>query len=285
MDALSKMKKLKDYFAERKYFFIVLYWVIWAGWYFLLNNFMKDPHLIHMALDDQIPFIEYFVVPYVIWFGYIVFAHLWTFFTSKRDFLVMACLIGLSELFSLIVLTAYPTMHDLRPDPSTVRDNPFTSLVFALYGTENPYCIFPSEHCMLAIVITVGLLTSERFKGKLWPKIVFPVYTVLVMLSTVFIKQHSIADVYLAMGMCVPVCLLTYFVICPKRRFEPKADAAPSELSPEPALAVASAEEGALSVAADAAEPFTEDPAFSDAVVTEDPTLSDPSPADGEADA
>ena len=270
----TKLKSIKDYFAERKYFFLVLYWVIWAAWYFLLNTFLKDPHLIHIPLDDKIPFIEYFVVPYVLWYGYIVFAHLWTFFTSKRDFLVMCCLIGLSELFSLIVLTAYPSMHDMRPDPSSVRQNVFTSLVFALYGTENPYCIFPSEHCMLAIVITVGLLFSERFKGKVWPKVVFPVFTVLVMLSTVFIKQHSIADVFLAMAMCVPVCLLTYFVICPKRRFEPRSDAAEPahELVPEPALADAAAtgEEHSVSDA---------DPAG------EGESLSDAAPSDGDEEA
>ena len=152
----------------------------------------------------------------------------------------MCCLIGLSELFSLIVLTAYPSMHDMRPDYDSVRHNVFTSLVFALYGTENPYCIFPSEHCMLAIAITVGLLFSERFKRKIWPKIVFPIFTVLVMLSTVFIKQHSIADVFLAMGMSVPVCLLTYFVICPKRRFEPRSvppdPDAVAEVALDPAL-------------------------------------------------
>ena len=217
----GKLGKIKKFFQERKYVLLLLLWVVFIVWYFLMNKVDKNLHLIHIPIDDKIPFVEFFVIFYVLWYGYIAFSFIWTLVTSKRDFLTMCSLVFLTYLTSLIVITVYPSYHDLRPDPSTVRDNLFTKLVFALYSTEEPRCIFPSMHCMGVLAMSVGLLFAESLKGKLWPKIFCPIFSVLVMLSTVFIKQHSFADVLLAIGMIIPVCLLTYFVIVPKRRFAP----------------------------------------------------------------
>ena len=241
----TKFAKVKKYLLERKYGLLVLLWVVWVLWYFLWNKYGVNWHLMHIPIDDKIPFVEFFVVPYVLWYGYIAFCFLWTFFTSKRDFLAMCSLVFLAYFLSLVVITAYPTYHDLRPDPALVRDNVFTKLVFALYSTEEPRCIFPSMHCMGVIVMSVGLLCAESLKGKLWPKIFCPIYTVLVILSTVFIKQHSFADVLLAIPMSAVICVLTYFVIVPKRRFLKKAE--PLAEGVDPVLSAPSEEEKPVS--------------------------------------
>ena len=224
----GKLQTIKNFFSERKYVLWLLLWVPHTIWYFLLNKYQVNSHLIHIPLDDMIPYVKEFVIFYVMWYGYIAFAHIWTFFKSKRDFLVMCSLIFVANLLSMLVCTIYPSMHDLRPDDATMGSSFFSDMVRWLYGTENPYCILPSMHCMLAIVITVGLICSESLKGNLLVKIICPIYTVLVMLSTVFIKQHSIVDVFAASGMSVIAILLTYFVIVPKRRFEKKAAPAPA---------------------------------------------------------
>ena len=232
----KRLEAVKKYFLERKYVLWLLLWLVQVVWYFLLNNYQKGGHLIHIGLDDKIPFVKEFVIFYELWYLYIAFAHIWTFFHSKREFLVMCCLIFFANFLSMFICTVYPSMHDLRPAESAMGNDFFTALVKWNYANDNPYCILPSMHCLLAIVITVGLITSDSLKGNLLVKILCPIYTVLVMLSTVFIKQHSIVDVFLAMGLSVPICLLTYFVILPKKRFEqvhaplPPAEATPALL-------------------------------------------------------
>lgn len=237
MEDIRRFDKVKKYFAGRKYVLLLLFWVVHVVWYFVLNSSLTDEacHLMHVSLDDKIPYVKYFVIPYVMWYAYIAFAHIWTFFHSKRDFVVMCCLIFLSNLVSILIFTIYPTMHDMRPAEDVIGYDFFGSIVRWLYSTENPYCIMPSEHCMLGIVITVGLIFSDGLKGNLFVKIACPIYTVLVMLSTVFIKQHSIVDVFAAAALCVPICLVTYFVICPKKRFAPKTQVVPEpKINPEP---------------------------------------------------
>ena len=52
-------------------------WIIPVYGIFYLTAFQyleqRDvrPHIIHMKIDDYIPFCEYFIVPYLLWFAYI----------------------------------------------------------------------------------------------------------------------------------------------------------------------------------------------------------------------
>ena len=45
-------------------------------------------HVIHTALDDRIPFCEYFIVPYLLWFGYVAWAVGYFYFKNKDDLLI-----------------------------------------------------------------------------------------------------------------------------------------------------------------------------------------------------
>lgn len=55
---------------------LLLGWVGYFALYFLTENLIpaRSCHVIHSALDDMIPFCEYFVVPYVGWYALIVFS-------------------------------------------------------------------------------------------------------------------------------------------------------------------------------------------------------------------
>ena len=43
-------------------------------------------HVMHSVVDDWIPFNEYFIIPYFLWFAYIAAVILWFFFTNKEDY-------------------------------------------------------------------------------------------------------------------------------------------------------------------------------------------------------
>ena len=122
-------QKIKDFFKERKYALWLLLWIVQVVWYFMINTFQTGNHLIHIPLDDKIPYVKYFVIPYVLWYGYIVFAHIWTLFHSKREFLLMCSLIFVSNFLSMLVCTFYPSMHDLRPAEEVIGTDFFGSIV------------------------------------------------------------------------------------------------------------------------------------------------------------
>ena len=65
-------------------------------------------------------------------------------------------------------------------------------------------------HVMNAIGTTIGLCRSKKIKNNTWIKSILWIYTVLVTLSTVFVKQHSILDVFVALGVALIVYLIVY---------------------------------------------------------------------------
>ena len=60
-------------FSHLKYLFG---WVVYFTLYFITENLISPErcHVIYSPLDDMIPFMEIFVIPYVLWYGLIVFS-------------------------------------------------------------------------------------------------------------------------------------------------------------------------------------------------------------------
>ena len=63
------MKKLKELFKKYNHAWVLLYALIYMPWFTYLERHVTAAfYLIHSPLDDYIPFVEYFIVPYLLWF-------------------------------------------------------------------------------------------------------------------------------------------------------------------------------------------------------------------------
>ena len=69
----------------------------------------------------------------------------------------------------------------------------FTGVLSLVYFFDTPTNCFPSMHCLFAYLVFRQSLSSPG--AKLWYRVFCAVFTVLVCLSTLFVKQHVIADV------------------------------------------------------------------------------------------
>ena len=71
------IEKLKRY----SHIWILSYAFIYLPWFsYLEKTVTRDYYVIHTALDDLIPFSEYFIVPYLLWFVYVAGTILFFFF-------------------------------------------------------------------------------------------------------------------------------------------------------------------------------------------------------------
>ena len=51
---------------------VLLYAFIYFPWFTYLERHVTDNYfVIHSIFDDYIPFCEYFIIPYLLWFAYI----------------------------------------------------------------------------------------------------------------------------------------------------------------------------------------------------------------------
>lgn len=188
------MKKLKAFGLKYKYGWTTAYFLVYMVCFHLLEtHVVSNFTVIHMRIDDYIPFCEYFIIPYLAWFPYVAAGVLYFLFTSKSDYQkLMTNLITGMTVF-LLISAVFPNGHLLRPYYFTDH-NIFTALVQNLYLADTQTNVFPSVHVFNAIAIHCAVSNSERLKSKKWLQIASLTLVVLIVLATLFLKQHSVSD-------------------------------------------------------------------------------------------
>ena len=117
----------------------------------------------------------------------------------------------------IIISLVYPNMLELRaaiPD----RQNIFLDMIAYLHSIDTPTDVLPSLHVYDALVVAAGMHLA--FKEKKALLISSDILVFLIVLSTMFIKQHSIIDVISAIIMFIPVFITICFLIKPVKREE-----------------------------------------------------------------
>ena len=126
---------------------LLLYWIPHFIWFELITYLTPrmNPHVIYSPTDDWIPFLEVFILPYVLWYFYIAAVQLYFLFKNKRDFINVTKLLYIALFVSMLICTLFPSTHELRPAVFP-RDNLLTDAVKFLYSIDNPTmpaCILP----------------------------------------------------------------------------------------------------------------------------------------------
>lgn len=188
--------------------------ILYFPFYMLVFSYLESTvttefALVHMRLDDYIPFIEYFVVPYYLWFPYIAVTVITFIFLDKKDFYRLCITLGTGMTLFLLLSYLIPNGHDLRP-LTFERDNVFTSLIKTMYSIDTPTNLFPSIHCYNSIMAHVAIRENETLKKRKLIRTSSFILCILIVLSTVFIKQHSIFDVFTALLLSIVMYLLVY---------------------------------------------------------------------------
>lgn len=193
-----------------------LYAFIYFPWFFYLEKHItRGYHIIYTDIDKKIPFIEYFIIPYLLWFAFISVTVLYFFFTDKSDFYRVTAFMIVGMTLFLIISTVYPNGQILRPR-TFERDNIFVTLVKQLYQVDTPTNIFPSIHVYNAIGAALAIRNSVHLKNNKFVQHGSFVLAALIILSTIFLKQHSVIDVVGAGILAIPVYHFTY-VNAPKK--------------------------------------------------------------------
>ena len=96
----------------------------------------------------------------------------------------------------LIISTIYPNGHLLRP-LEFGRDNIFIKLVCFIYWADTSTNILPSIHVFNSIGAHMAVMHSPELLQKKWTVRLSRILCVSIILSTMFIKQHSCIDVIL----------------------------------------------------------------------------------------
>lgn len=202
---------MKKFYEKYKHAIpLMIYAVIYLSWFAYLENSVRRPeNLIHMRLDDMIPFCEFFVVPYFLWFAYVSAVVLYLFFKNKQDYYRCCAFLFTGMTIFLLVSTLWPNGHHLRPYVMP-RDNIFTQMVSRLYRVDTPTNLWPSIHVYNSLGAHFAVVRNQRLCRNKPVCAASLVLCVSIILSTVFIKQHSVFDVLTAFLMAAVMYLVVY---------------------------------------------------------------------------
>lgn len=203
------MKSKKN---NKHLWFIPIYGIFYILSFFLLEQRNVEINIIHCALDDFIPFCEYFIIPYVLWYVFIVVTTWYFAFRCKnrKEYWQFVGTVATGMTIFLVVSYIYPNGQNLRP--VLTDGNVFVQTVKLLYQIDTPTNIFPSMHVFDAVACAMALYKNKECrKNKIFISGVW-LLTVLIVLSTMFIKQHSVIDVTSALVLCA-VCYVIFYKI------------------------------------------------------------------------
>lgn len=214
---------IENFKNERlKHAYIFLYPVFYMICFILLEKKVEPQYIVEFKIDSYIPFVEFFIVPYLLWFAYVALTvAIFYFFLDIGDFYRMTCYLFSGMTIFLIVSFIFPNGLDLRPD-SFPRDNIFTDLVKALYKTDTSTNVIPSIHVFNSLCVHIGISKNDTLRKK--PLIVNSslVLMILIILSTMFLKQHSVLDVISGIFMAIVLYPVFYtYNIIPYRNYYP----------------------------------------------------------------
>lgn len=203
---------MKQLLQKYKHAWVFLYFIIYMPWYFGIQLRTQVAfHDVYTSIDQAIPFISWFILPYVYWFLFVAGTIAYLFFTDKEDFYKCTAFLFIGMTVCLIVFTIYPTSFDHRP--ITIEGNSLCQfLVNFIYTADKSQNVCPSIHVYNSIGCAIALIKCKQFSKSYGMKIFAIVSAVLITLSTMFIKQHSIIDALMATLLSIILYIVVYKV-------------------------------------------------------------------------
>ncbi len=196
-------------------------WIFYFAMYFITENLIPREacHPIHCALDDMIPFNEFFVIFYVGWYALVFGTLAYTFFFNVENFRRVQTYIIITQVIAMACYVLYPSRQDLRPEVFP-RDNFLTATMAFIYSFDTSTGVCPSLHVGYSLgILSTGLKDPDL--SATW-KVLLTFTVIMICLAVCFVKQHSAVDVLWA----IPMCLVAECLVFGKSYWKPRLRAA-----------------------------------------------------------
>lgn len=193
---------MKNFIKDNKEYVksISLVLIIQAIVYFIINLSLTKYHFLDTNLN--VPFIKYFIYIYHSWYPFVFFLSYLIFKDNKDVYKKLIYTLAFGFILSNLTFIIYPSTI-IRP---TFEVKSITDWIVNLtYKLDNPTNCLPSEHCLVCFILIYYL---NKTNIKPLTKILSTSYLILIILSTLFTKQHLPIDVIFAFIYSTLIILL-----------------------------------------------------------------------------
>lgn len=181
--------------------------------YPLINSYRGGERIIEINIDRIIPFNRYFVIPYISWYVYIILLMVIFCIINERTYYRLLISLCAGMIICYVTFYIFPTTV---PRPTIITRDILSRLVLNIYQNDNPYNCFPSVHVVNAMIVSIYVNREEKFNKR--TKIISSLVAALIVISTMFIKQHVFVDVLAGILVAYAVYMGVYSYDVIKKR-------------------------------------------------------------------
>lgn len=155
---------MQTWFQKYRHALWFLLFGVLSAFYFVSQHLGLRYHIVHLPLDDRLPFWPAFIVFYILWYFYVPGCMLWACFRVKDVFYQQVAALFSGAFVCAAVFVLYPTCVDFRPSaagPGLAR-----ALCRLIYANDAPVNVFPSLHCYEALVMHLATFRVPPLRAQ-----------------------------------------------------------------------------------------------------------------------
>ena len=192
---------MRSMYRKYAHWLLLLYFPVYLAAFALIeHNIPRKMHIVESTLDLKIPFVEYFIIPYFLWFLYIAVGVVYFLFKEEESYKRLMYLLMIGMTTFILVSIVFPNGLMLRP-VRFAHDNIFVDLTKFLYSIDTATNVFPSIHVFNSLALHCVVAKSSSLRESRLVRYSSFILCVSIILSTMFLKQHSVFDVISGMGL------------------------------------------------------------------------------------
>jgi membrane-associated phospholipid phosphatase len=184
---------------HRHLLILLVYPLYFLGFQYVEQAVPVAKYVMYLPADDYIPFVALAIYPYLFWYFYIALAITYTGFANPRAFVRLMLFLYVGMGVSYGIYLAFPNGQNLRPALDTLGDGWHHDLVRWLYRVDTPTNSNPSMHVIDSMAVYLTLKRDEWLSRRRGFQAMNLVLNVVIIASTLFVKQHSVIDVICAL--------------------------------------------------------------------------------------
>ncbi len=193
------MKNKQPWLPSYTYLPLVLVFVVNTLAYFPTKLLTEDTvqHDLSIALDNQLPFVPFFVLFYVLAYAQWVWSYC---YHCRQDRQTCYYIVTGDLVAKVICVFFFVFLPTEIARPEITGNSLWEQMVGLIYTLDTPHNLFPSVHCLESWMCVRGALMMKDKRP--WYIAAQAVLSVLVFASTVLIKQHFLVDIAAGILVC-----------------------------------------------------------------------------------
>jgi len=173
--------------------------------FFLTKPFINDPYILDSALDNAIPYVPHFIWIYVFWYFMLFAVPYYIASKNKISLYKYITTYIITTIISGIIFVSFPNSVIRAEITGTDIAN---KLVWLIYKMDTPAinCL-PSIHCLFSYLFILAAFDAKNDTSTSM-KCAITILSILVVLSTLFIKQHVVYDAVASLVLAIVVWII-----------------------------------------------------------------------------